>query len=60
MELVTGGDLFDRIILRGRYSEERARIVMQQARVLTCVFTCVNQYTHVASVCTSVVCDGVS
>mmetsp|Transcript_17191 Transcript_17191/g.28765 ORF Transcript_17191/g.28765 Transcript_17191/m.28765 type:complete len:656 (-) Transcript_17191:190-2157(-) len=30
MELVRGGDLFDRIIERGRYGEDDARIVMSQ------------------------------
>lgn len=30
MELVTGGDLFDRIIETGRYSEPAARTIMKQ------------------------------
>ena len=33
MELVQGGDLFDRIVERGRYSEESARLLM--AKVLS-------------------------
>lgn len=30
MELVTGGDLFDRIVERGRYTETMARLVMEK------------------------------
>lgn len=30
MELVSGGDLFDRIVERGKYSEANAKLVMQQ------------------------------
>ena len=30
MELVSGGDLFDRIVERGKYSESNARLVMRQ------------------------------
>ncbi len=29
MELVEGGDLFDRIVERGHYSEDTARLVMR-------------------------------
>ncbi len=29
MELVEGGDLFDRIVERGQYSEDNARLVMR-------------------------------
>jgi len=36
MELVRGGDLFDRIVERGRYTEVRARRLMR--RVLAPVF----------------------
>jgi serine/threonine protein kinase len=36
MELVRGGDLFDRIIDKGRYSEELAR------ELVSSVFCCVN------------------
>jgi serine/threonine protein kinase len=39
MELVRGGDLFDRIVLRGRYNEQDARVIM--AKVLSAT-----QYLH--------------
>jgi serine/threonine protein kinase len=43
MELVEGGDLFDRIVERGRYSEDNARLVMRN--VLSAV-----EYLHVRNI----------
>lgn len=37
-ELATGGELFDEIINRGKFSEEDAKILLKQ--VLTCINYC--------------------